>query len=51
MSTLYGSDAIGGVINVITRKVAQEWHGNVQLDTVLQENSDSGDSRQANFLS
>ncbi|WGI24499.1 ligand-gated channel protein [Halomonas alkaliantarctica] len=49
MSTLYGSDAIGGVINVITRKVAQEWHGNVQLDTVLQEDSDSGDSRQANF--
>lgn len=49
MSTLYGSDAIGGVINVITRKVADEWHGNVQLDTVLQENSDSGDSRQANF--
>ncbi|MFS8152532.1 ligand-gated channel protein [Vreelandella titanicae] len=49
MSTLYGSDAIGGVINVITRKVAQEWQGNVQLDTVLQEDSDSGDSRQANF--
>ncbi|WAM54763.1 ligand-gated channel protein [Vreelandella venusta] len=49
MSTLYGSDAIGGVINVITRKVADEWHGNVQLDTVLQENSNSGDSRQANF--
>ncbi len=49
MSTLYGSDAIGGVINVITRKVAQQWHGNVQLDTVLQEDSDSGDSRQANF--
>lgn len=49
MSTLYGSDAIGGVINVITRKVAQQWHGNVQLDTVLQEDSDSGDSHQANF--
>ncbi|QNI03816.1 ligand-gated channel protein [Halomonas sp. SH5A2] len=49
MSTLYGSDAIGGVINVITRKVADSWHGNVQLDTVLQEDSDSGDSRQANF--
>nr|WP_295708450.1 ligand-gated channel protein [uncultured Halomonas sp.] len=49
MSTLYGSDAIGGVINVITRKVAQAWHGNVQLDTVLQEDSDSGDSRQADF--
>ena len=49
MSTLYGSGAIGGVINVITRKVSDEWHGNVQLDTVLQESSDSGDSRQANF--
>ena len=32
MSTLYGSDAIGGVINVITRKVADTWHGNLQLD-------------------
>lgn len=49
MSTLYGSNAIGGVINVITRRVAQEWHGNVQLDTTLQQDSDSGDSRQANF--
>ncbi|MGQ7247269.1 ligand-gated channel protein [Halomonas sp. V046] len=49
MSTLYGSDAIGGVINVITRKVAAEWSGNLQLDSVLQEDSDSGDSRQANF--
>ncbi len=49
MSTLYGSDAIGGGINVITRKVADSWHGNIQLDTVLQEDSASGDSRQANF--
>ncbi len=49
MATLYGSDAIGGVINVITRKVADEWHGNLQLDTMLQEDSASGDSRQANF--
>ncbi|MFI0472040.1 ligand-gated channel protein [Halomonas sp. HMF6819] len=49
MSTLYGSDAIGGVINIITRQVADAWHGNVQFDTVLQEDSDSGDSRQTNF--
>ncbi|WP_431023960.1 ligand-gated channel protein [Halomonas sp. H5] len=48
MSTLYGSDAIGGVVNVITRKVAEEWHGELRLDTVLQEDSASGDSRQAN---
>ncbi|MFG6667152.1 ligand-gated channel protein [Halomonas sp. HNIBRBA4712] len=49
MSTLYGSDAIGGVINVITRTVSDTWHGNVQIDTTLQQDNDSGDSRQANF--
>ncbi|WP_346797155.1 ligand-gated channel protein [Halomonas sp. Bachu 37] len=46
MSTLYGSDAIGGVINVITRKVADEWHGNVRVETTLQEDSDSGNAQQ-----
>lgn len=50
MSTLYGSDAIGGVINVITRKDALEWTGNVQLGTVLQENSRSGGEQSANFF-
>lgn len=49
MSTLYGSDAIGGVINVITRKVDKQWSGNLQLDTVVQEDSASGNSHQANF--
>ncbi|WP_410000345.1 ligand-gated channel protein [Halomonas sp. I1] len=49
MSTLYGSDAIGGVINVITRKVADEWSGSVQLDSIVQQDSDSGDSYQGNF--
>lgn len=46
MSTLYGSDAIGGVINVITRKDYQEWHGNVRAETTLQENSKSGNAYQ-----
>lgn len=49
MSTLYGSDAIGGVINIITRKFGKEWSGNVQLDTIIQEDSRSGDQRSANF--
>lgn len=49
MSTLYGSDAIGGVINVITRKVAEEWGGAVQLDTIIQDDSRSGDVQQGNF--
>ena len=42
MATLYGSDAIGGVINIITRKDYQEWQGNIRLETTIQENSDSG---------
>ncbi|WP_248730068.1 MULTISPECIES: ligand-gated channel protein [Halomonadaceae] len=47
MSTLYGSDAIGGVINIITRKVAEEWHGNVRLESTIQESSDSGNAHQS----
>ncbi|HGH6007539.1 TPA: ligand-gated channel protein [Vibrio cholerae] len=50
MSTLYGSDAIGGVINIITRKDQQQWSGNVQLSTVVQENRASGDEQSANFF-
>ena len=46
MSTLYGSDAIGGVINVITRKNYDNWHANVRLETTQQENSNSGDEYQ-----
>ena len=36
MSTLYGSDAMGGVINIITRKVSQEWMGQITLDGTAQ---------------
>ncbi|USD68309.1 TonB-dependent receptor [Vibrio sp. SCSIO 43136] len=46
MSTLYGSDAIGGVINVITRKDYDKLHGKLRLETTLQERSESGDYHQ-----
>lgn len=49
MSSLYGSDAIGGVVNIITRKVAKEWTGNVRLETIIQQHDRSGDSHQGNF--
>jgi len=49
MSSLYGSDAMGGVINVITRKVARQWHGAVRADATLQERSTSGNAYQGNF--
>ena len=42
MSSLYGSDAMGGVVNIITRKVPVEWTGSVRNELTLQEDSDSG---------
>ncbi|MFM9271560.1 ligand-gated channel protein [Halomonas elongata] len=49
MSSLYGSDALGGVINVITRKVPQEWGGDVSTSMTIQEDSASGDERNSRF--
>lgn len=49
MSSLYGSDALGGVINVITRKVAKKWGGSVTAETTIQEDSNSGDMNQTRF--
>ncbi len=46
-STLYGSDAMGGVINIITKKVSDEWSGTVELGTVLQDQGNSGDIKNA----
>jgi len=50
MSSLYGSDAIGGVINIITKKTPQEWRSEVRVDSVVQERSDSGNSYQVNLF-
>ena len=41
-STLYGADALGGVINIITRKVGDAWHGSATLGRSFQENEDFG---------
>ena len=48
MSSRYGSDALGGVINIITRKGAEAWSGSLAMDTILQ-GRDSGDSRQVRY--
>ncbi|PAF45040.1 TonB-dependent receptor [Helicobacter sp. 11S02596-1] len=37
MSTIYGSDAMGGVVNIITKKNFDKWHTNFNLSTTLQE--------------
>lgn len=49
MSSRYGSDAMGGVINVITKKVADEWGGNIRTDYTIQHNSDEGNSSNSEF--
>ncbi|WP_010626302.1 TonB-dependent receptor domain-containing protein [Halomonas sp. KM-1] len=49
MSTLYGSDAMGGVINIITRPVSDTWIGSVSLDTTFQQDRDAGNSQGINL--
>lgn len=45
MSSLYGSDAIGGVINVITKKKYSEWHGTANIDFIKSLNDISNDGK------
>ncbi len=45
MSTLYGSDAMGGVINIITRRNLDEWHGSITQGFTVQQESQFGDAR------
>jgi len=49
MSSLYGSDAMGGVINIITRKIARNWSGSSTLNYSQPSNSERGDTRQLGF--
>ncbi|MFT3669201.1 MAG: TonB-dependent receptor [Pseudoxanthomonas sp.] len=48
-STLYGADALGGVINIITRKVSDRWRGSATIGHSVQENSDFGSDSTADF--
>ncbi len=49
MSTLYGSEAMGGVVNIITRKVAKEWGGSMTMETNLPQDSDIGTLNKASL--
>ncbi|HEX7874894.1 MAG TPA: TonB-dependent receptor [Sphingobium sp.] len=48
MSTLYGSDAMGGVINIITRKVGDRWAGTATAETTFQQDDRFGNIHSAN---
>ncbi|MDP3536410.1 TonB-dependent receptor [Halomonas sp. M1] len=49
MSTLYGSDAMGGVINIITRRVSDSWAGSVTVENTFQQDRDAGNSSAINL--
>lgn len=49
MSTLYGSEAMGGVINIITKKIAKKWGGSVTSNLTLPDDSDRGQTTQNSF--
>lgn len=42
MSTLYGADAMGGVINIITKKISKEWTGAISHSRTFQTDSSWG---------
>ncbi|TVQ93526.1 MAG: TonB-dependent receptor, partial [Chromatiaceae bacterium] len=44
MSTLYGADAIGGVVNIITRRPGPEWEASAILDSTFPFDSEFGNS-------
>jgi len=48
-STLYGADALGGVINIITKRNSTEWHGSVSHSRTHQTNDDFGDDTTTDF--
>jgi len=48
-STLYGADALGGVINIITRRHSDEWTGGMSYGRSLQSNDHFGDDITTDF--
>ena len=45
MATLYGADAIGGVVNIITKKISNEWIASATVSQTIQSNDVYGDDR------
>ncbi|MDD2567425.1 MAG: TonB-dependent receptor [Thiovulaceae bacterium] len=45
MATLYGADAIGGVVHIITKKISNEWVASATVSQTIQTNDAFGDDR------
>ncbi len=50
MSSLYGSDALGGVVNIITRRASNTPFGTLSADTTQQAHRDRGNTYGSNFF-
>src|SRR5690606_12289006 len=50
MSSLYGSDAMGGIINIITKKSTGEWHGNINTEWTRSDNDISNDEQKMDLM-
>jgi outer membrane receptor for ferrienterochelin and colicins len=49
MSSLYGSEAMGGVINIITRQGGDSWHGTLSTEYTQSRNDLNEDAHLVNF--
>lgn len=49
MSSLYGSEALGGVVNIITRAATDEWQGSVSSYALINDHGLDGDAYKSGF--
>ncbi len=49
-STLYGADAMGGVINIITKRTLDRWHGSVSIGRTFETDDEFGDDTTADLF-
>lgn len=49
MSSLYGSDAMGGVVNIITKNVSDVWTGSITSEASLPQHDRDGTLMQGSF--
>lgn len=51
MSALYGSDAVGGVVNIITKQPSADWQTHVGFEKSVMQQGDGGDRHKTALVS
>ena len=49
MSSLYGADAMGGVVNIITKSASNKWAGSLSYDYYSVEGNDGGNEHRTSL--